>query len=56
MYFKPCLYMVIGYAGGNTRIVYELQARLIFLYVLPVTMPANNSQFVNSPITSRYPN
>ena len=30
--------MVIILSGDNTRIVYELQAHLIFLYGLPATM------------------
>ena len=45
MYFKPCFYMVIKHSGGSTRIVYELQAHLIFLYA-----HHGNKEYTNKPI------
>ena len=49
MCFKPCFYMVVIHSGGNTRIVYELQAHLIFLYGLASTMITKNTQLVDMP-------
>ena len=49
MCFKPCFYMVVIHSGGNTHIVYELQAYLIFLYGLASTMITKNTQLVDMP-------
>ena len=49
MFFISCFYMVIIHIGDNTRIVYELQAHLIFLYGHHATMANKNTQSVIRP-------